>query len=563
MIHFYSRISFLVICLLAVACPACLAQAQPASNGVLWTAPSLDPEKIMEHIRILASDQFEGRAPGTNGEIKTVAYLTQQLRQIGLKPGNPDGTYIQKVPLVGITVNNNPTLQIEKGAQRLALKWRDDFVAWTKQVKKKTTLAHSALIFAGYGIRAPEFQWDDFKGVDLRGKTIVVLIGDPPLTDPQDRSRLDPALFGGKAMTYYGRWTYKYEMGAKLGAAGVLIVHETEPAGYPFAVVQGKTAEQFDLFSPDKNKGRVAVEGWITKEKAEQLFALCGKDFETLKKQALDRNFAPIPLQATVSLALSNSIRTVSSNNVIGKVEGRNAAKSEEFVMYTAHWDHFGIGVPVNGDKIYNGALDNASGVAGTLELARAFAGLKPPLQRTVLFLFVTAEEQGLLGSGFYAGSPLYPLAQTAAVINIDGLNLSGKTRDAIVVGLGLSELDDTMQKAAAQQGRTVLGDPTPEKGSYYRSDHFPFAKQGVPAINPGGGIDYIGKPAGWGLKIRQEFTANHYHKPSDEIRPDWTLDGAQDDLSLYFMVGMQAAQAEKMPEWKEGAEFKSKRKTP
>jgi Zn-dependent M28 family amino/carboxypeptidase len=552
-----------IVCALALASASCR-QAQPVQQTppavAAVTLPPIDGTAVLEHIKVLASDEFEGRAPGTKGEDLTVAYLTDQLKKLGIKPGNTDGTYVQNVPLVGITVRQSPALTFRKGTARQSLKWRDDYVAWTKRVVERVSLDRSDLVFVGYGVQAPEYSWDDYKGADLKGKTMVVLVGDPPVKDPANPDALDPNVFEGKAMTYYGRWTYKYEMGAKLGAAGVLIVHETGPAGYPFTVVQGKTAEQFDLVTPDKNVGRAAVEGWITLDQAKKLFAMAGQDYDALKKQAVTREFRPVPLGVTASVTLSNVIRTVDSRNVVGKLEGSDLKLKDEYVIYTAHWDHFGIGVPVNGDRIYHGAQDNASGVGGVIEIAHAFTKLPAPPRRSILFLLVTAEEQGLLGSGYYAMSPIYPLAKTAAVINIDGMNLHGKTRDLEIVGLGLSDLDDYMQKAAAAQGRIVKPNQEPQKGGYFRSDHFSFAKQGTPAINPGGGIDYVGKPPDYGRKIRDAYTANDYHKPSDKVKPDWELSGAVEDLDLYLTVGYQVAQAEKMPEWKSGAPWKARR---
>jgi Zn-dependent M28 family amino/carboxypeptidase len=557
------RLMIPIVCALALASASCR-QAPPVQQTPPEVAaaalPPIDGPSVLEHIKVLASDEYEGRAPGTKGEELTVAYITDQLKKLGIRPGNTDGTYVQNVPLVGITVQQSPALTFRKGGLRQSLKWRDDYVAWTKRVVENVSLDRSDLVFVGYGVQAPEFDWDDYKGTDLKGKTMVVLVGDPPVKDPANPDALDPNVFEGKAMTYYGRWTYKYEMGAKLGAAGVLIVHETGPAGYPFTVVQGKTAEQFDLVAPDKNMGRAAIEGWITLDQGKKLVAMAGLDYDALKKQAVTREFKPVPLGVTASVTLQNTIRTVDSRNVVGRLEGSDPKLKDEYVIYTAHWDHFGIGVPVNGDRIYHGAQDNASGVGGVIEIARAFTKLSVPPRRSILFLFVTAEEQGLLGSGYYAMSPIYPLAKTAAVINIDGMNLHGKTKDLEIVGLGLSDLDGYMQKAAAGQGRIVKPNQEPEKGGYFRSDHFPFAKEGTPAINAGGGIDYVGRPADYGRKIRDAYTANDYHKPSDTIKPDWDLSGAVQDLELYLTVGYQVAQAEKMPEWKTGAPWKAKR---
>jgi Zn-dependent M28 family amino/carboxypeptidase len=539
---------------LAVALAACRPGA-PASGGAAVPAAALaaiDTATLMTHIRMLASDSFQGRGPGTAGEDRTVAYLEAQFRAAGAAPGNPDGSYIQKVPLVGITPDGKASLVFARGPAQRTLKWRDDFVAWTKHVAPEAKLDRSELVFAGYGVEAPEFRWDDFKGTDVAGKTLVMLVNDPPLADTTQ--------FGGRAMTYYGRWTYKYEQGMKHRAAGVLIVHETDRAGYPFAVVQGKTGEQFDLVTPDRNMARSAVEGWITLDQAKALFAMAGQDFDTLKARAATREFRPVPLGVTASVTIRNTLRTVDSRNVVAKVEGSDPMQRDEYVVYTAHWDHFGIGVPIRGDSIYNGAADNASGTAGLLVMAKAFAAMRPAPRRTVLFLSVTAEEQGLIGSQYYSVAPLYPLAKTLADINMDVLNTWGPTKDLIVVGLGASELDDYAREAAAEQGRTLKPDAEPEKGFYYRSDHFNFAKQGVPAFDPEAGTDFIGKPAAFGMQKRDEFTANDYHKPSDEIKAGWDLGGAVNDLRLFLTMGYRVAQAAKYPEWRPGNEFRATR---
>jgi Zn-dependent M28 family amino/carboxypeptidase len=522
--------------------------------------PAIDGNAVLEHTKVLASDRFEGRAPGSRGEELTVNYITDQFKQIGLKPANTDGTYIQNVPLVGITADPSFAMTFRKGTRQLQPKFKDDFVAWTKRVVDSIEVANSEVVFVGYGVQAPEFNWDDYKGADLRGKTLVMLVGDPPVPDPADSSKLDPATFGGKAMTYYGRWTYKYEIGARMGADAVLIVHETEPAAYPFSVVQSKVTEQFDLVAPDKNMSRVAVEGWLSLEEAKKLFELAGKDYDTLKKQALRREFKPVPFAITASMKLRNTLRTIDSRNVVGKLEGGDPKLRDEYVIYTSHWDHYGIGPEINGDKIYNGAVDNATGIGGLIEIARAYAKLPVPPRRSILFLAVTAEEQGLLGSEYYARNPIFPLARTLAVINMDALNVHGKTKDVSITGLGNSDLDDYAQQVVAEQARLVEPDPTPEKGSYYRSDHFPFAKQGVPALASGGGINYLGKPSDYGKKLKDEYTTKDYHKPSDEVRPEWDMSGAVQDLQYYWMVGYRVAQADRYPQWKPGTEFKATR---
>src|ERR1035437_3376956 len=527
--------------------PPATAAAEPVPAEAV---AAIDTGTLMRHIRVLSNDSLMGRQPGSAGEDKTVAYLESQFKSIGLKPGNTDGTYIQKVPMVGITVKGAPTLTFAKGGRKKDLKWRDDYVAWTKHVAPSASLDKSELVFVGYGTEAPEFKWDDFKGLDVAGKTLVMLVNDPPLADTTQ--------FGGKRMTYYGRWTYKYDQGMKHKAAGVLLVHETERAGYPFAVVQGKTAEQFDLVTPDKNMSRSAVEGWITLDQAKALFAMSGQNFDSLKARAATSAFKPVPLGVTATVKLDNTLRTVDSRNVVAKVEGSDPALKDEYVIYTAHWDHFGIGAKVNGDSIYNGAADNASGVAGLLAMAKAFVAMKTPPKRSILFLSVTAEEQGLLGSQYYAVTPIYPLAKTLANINMDVLNTWGSTKDLTVIGLGASELDDYATTAAAEQGRTLRPDAEPEKGFYYRSDHFNFAKAGVPAFDPEPGLDYVGKPAGFGMQKRDEYTANFYHKPQDEIQPGWDMGGAVQDLRLFLTMGYRIANAAKFPEWRAGNEFRA-----
>ena len=548
-----SRPMFRLILPVLVAVVAC----QPAGDKPATGEPvpaeaiaAIDTATIMRHIRVLAADSLMGRQPGSAGEDKAVAYIESEFKAIGLTPGNTDGTYIQKVPLVGITVKNAPTLTLAKGSASTSLKWRDDYVAWTKHVTPTAVLDGSELVFVGYGTEAPEFNWDDFKGLDVTGKTLVMLVNDPPLADTTQ--------FGGKRMTYYGRWTYKYEQGMKHKAAGVLLVHETERAGYPFAVVQGKTGEQFDLVTPDKNMSRSSVEGWISLDKAKTLFTMAGQNFDSLKAHAATREFRPMPLGITASVKLENTLRTIDSRNVMAKLNGSDPVLKDEYVIYTAHWDHFGIGQKVNGDSIYNGAADNASGVAGLLNLAKAFHDMKTAPKRSILFISVTAEEQGLLGSQYYAVTPVYPLRKTLANINTDELNTWGVTKDVTVIGLGNSELDDYARAAATEQGRTLRPDAQPEKGFYYRSDHFNFAKVGVPAFDPEGGVDFVGKPAAFGMQKREEFDNTDYHKPSDEIKPGWDMSGAVQDLDLFLTMGYRIANATKFPAWRAGNEFRA-----
>jgi Zn-dependent M28 family amino/carboxypeptidase len=522
---------------------------------------AISSDGLMKHIKALSSDEFEGRAPGTHGEELSINYMADQFKGLGLEPGNTDGTYFQKVPLVGITTKQDAELKIDIPGKDMKLKFGDDFVAHSVRVVEKTGF-DAPIVFVGYGVVAPEYNWDDYKGLDVAGKVLIMLVNDPPVPDPRHPSRLDPKMFKGNAMTYYGRWTYKYEIAAQKKAAGVLVVHETEPAGYPWAVPKGSfTIENFDLVAKDKNMSRVNIEGWITEPRTRELLAKLGMNFDALKKAARRRDFKPVELKAQARLNLEQKIRFIDSHNVVAKLEGFDPKVRDEYVIYTAHWDHLGVGLPdQSGDKIYNGALDNASGCAAVLEIARAFKTLPNPPRRSILFLSVTAEEKGLIGSKYYAENPIYPLEKTLANINIDGINQWGRTRDITVIGLGNSTLDDVLRKAATEKGRVLRPDPEPEKGFYYRSDHFSFAKQGVPALDPSDGVEFIGKPRGWGQQKRDEYTDKDYHKPSDEIKPDWDLSGAVDDSRLLMTVGYRVADAPEYPEWKPGTEFRAKR---
>ena len=528
-----------------------------AGSGLDAALASITANDLLAHIRVLASDRFEGRAPGTPGEDSTVNYLVAQFRRLGLQPGNPDGSYVQNVPLVGFTAK--PTASFRAGGRTIALTFPDDYVAVSRRVQPQVHVENSDLVFVGYGVVAPEYGWDDYKGLDVRGKTIVMLINDPAVPDPANPAQLDSTLFRGKAMTYYGRWTYKYEIASEKGAAAAIIVHETEPASYPYEVVKGSwSRENIDIKPADGNLKRVPVESWITVDKARELFRAAGQDFEAMKRAAVRKDFRPVPLNATFSVRLQNTLREIQSRNVVAKLPG--AARPDEYVVYTAHWDHLGKDPNLPGDQIYNGAHDNASGTAALLEMAEAYTKLPARPDRSILFLAVTAEEKGLLGAKYYANNPLYPLAKTVANINVDGLNQWGRTRDMVIVGWGNTTLDEVLATEAAKQGRIIKPDPTPERGGFYRSDHFEFAKQGVPALYAGAGDDYVGKPAGWGAQKDAEFTAQHYHKPSDEIMPDWDLSGAVEDVRLYFQVGHRISQTPQFPEWRPGTEFRAKR---
>jgi Zn-dependent M28 family amino/carboxypeptidase len=522
--------------------------------------PSLSADRLLHDIAVLSDDSMLGRAPGTVGEDRTVAYLTSQFAAAGLEPGNPDGSWTQTVDMVGIT--GTATLTTRIGRTSRALTPSTDFVAVTRRTVPTVDVAASDLVFVGYGVTAPEYDWDDFKDVDVHGKTLIVLVNDPAVPDPADTTRLDAATFRGEAMTYYGRWTYKYEEATRRGAAAVLIVHEDGPAGYPWEVVRdgwGQGRERMDTRSADNNASRVAVEGWITTATARQLLADAGQDFDVLKATARRRDFRPVALGGTATIHLRNTIRDIRSRNVVARLPGRDSSVADEVVIYTGHWDHLGVGPSTTGDTIWNGARDNASGTAGLLELARAFHTAGAP-RRSVIFLAVTAEENGLLGSKWYAEHPLYPLTKTLADINIDVLNAWGPTEDLVVIGMGNSTLDDVLQQVAATAGRRLVPDQEPSKGFFYRSDHFEFAKQGVPALYVEEGNQYIGQPDSFGETKRAAWDADLYHKPADQVDPAWNLAGAVADLELLYQVGRRVANGDVWPAWKDGTEFKATR---
>jgi len=521
---------------------------------------TINADSLLGEIKTLSSDDFEGRKPGSAGEQKTILYMQREFQQMGLKPGNPDGTYLQNVPLAGIASKSHPDIEVK--GRKLALIDKKDYIALSSRYVPDVDVAKSDVVFVGYGVVAPEYGWDDYKGVDVKGKTILMLINDPAIPDPQNPSKLDDKMFKGEAMTYYGRWTYKYEIASEKGAAAAIIIHETGPAGYPFEVVADSWGgENFGIERPDNNAGRVAIEGWMTYDKAAELCRMAGLDLAALKKAATEKNFKPVPLPGAIaSFKIENKLRKIDSHNVVAKLEGSDPALKDQYVIYTAHWDHLGRDPDLKGDQIYNGAADNASGSGGLLEIARAYTKLSPAPKRSILFLSVTAEEQGLLGARYYAANPLYPLKNTLADVNMDVLNTWGKTKDLTIIGLGNSTLDDTATEILKEHSRTVAGDPDPGKGSFYRSDHFEFAKQGVPALDPDAGTDYIGKPPDYGKQKRDYYTANDYHKPSDEVKSDWDLAGAIDDLRVFFEIGYRVAEDPKIPEWKSGTEFKAKR---
>jgi len=536
--------------------PSVTERTDPTDPSLMSAAEAITVEGLLQGTHDLAADSMEGRAPGTPGEDKTVAYLQRRFEALGLTPGNPDGTWFQTVDLIGYT--SRPTATITAGGRTLELAYPTDYVAGSRHEQPEIRVTDSDVVFVGYGVVAPEYGWDDYEGMDVSGKTLLMLVNDPPVRVEGDTAQVDTTMFRGHAMTYYGRWTYKYEMATALGAAAVLVIHETGPAGYPWEVVRGSwTGEQLDVPSPDA-ANRVPVEGWITIDKARELFEMAGRDLDSLHTAARRSDFSPVPLDAQASFEVGVDVRRIQSKNVVARLEGEGAA--DEYVVYTAHWDHLGRDRSLEGDQIYNGALDNATGTAGMLEIAKAFTELDPPPGRSILFLAVTAEESGLLGAKYYAANPLYPLTRTVADLNMDGVNQWGPTSDFTVIGLGNSTLDDVVERVLAADGRTVRPDAEPEKGFYYRSDHFEFAKRGVPALFSDAGVDYIGRPASYGIEKREEYTNNDYHAVTDEVKDDWDLSGAVEDLRVLFRVGALVADAPGFPEWKPGTEFKARR---
>jgi Zn-dependent M28 family amino/carboxypeptidase len=535
---------------------ATFADSAGAAEPVAAAAGMIDAEQMLARINDLAADSMEGRAPGTPGEEMAVAYLTREFQALGLEPGNPDGTFIQNVDLIGY--KSTPSATFTAGGKRIPVRFPQDYVASSRHDRAKTTVNTSEIVFVGYGVVAPEYGWDDYKDVDVSGKTILMLVNDPAVRSSGDTSQLDTAMFKGNAMTYYGRWTYKYEIASEKNAAAAIIVHETGPAGYPYAVVQGSfSREQFDV--PSATAGsRVPVEGWLSNEKARQIVTAAGLDFDSLKAAAATKDFRPVTLNATAAFDVGIDVRRIQGKNVVAKLAG--SSRPDEYVVYTAHFDHLGRDTTAAGDQIFNGALDNASGTAALLEIAQAFTSLDTAPSRSILFLAVTAEEKGLLGAKYYASNPLYPLDKTVANINMDGINQWGRTSDLTVIGLGNSTLDETLTRVLAADNRTVRPDAEPEKGFYYRSDHFEFAKQGVPALYVDAGTEFIGKPAGYGMQKRDEYTTTDYHAVSDEVKPDWDLSGAIDDTRALFRVGYVVAQTPAIPEWKAGTEFKARR---
>lgn len=529
-----------------------LSGCRKAEQNLAHALESIRAEAFSKNVQVLASDEFEGRGLASVGEEKTINFLREEFEKLGLKPGNGQ-SFFQEVPVVRTTADPDTKLTITSEKRSNFLSYADEFVALTLRVVPEVSLRNSELIFVGYGIVAPEYNWNDYEGIDVRGKTVVMLVNDPGFATN------DPQLFNGKAMTYYGRWTYKYEEAARQGAAGALIIHQTEPAAYGWEVVRtGWTGPKFNLVSEDNNLSRCAVEGWVHINAAHKIFDMARKNFDQLKGSAAKRGFKAVPLGLKASLTLKNSIENLKTRNVIALLPG--SKRPDEYIIYMAHWDHFGINPNLQGDKIFNGAVDNATGTAGLIELAKAFKNLKSPPRRSMAFLSTTGEEQGLIGAQYYATHPIFPATKTVGVINMDGLDVYGRMRDITVIGYGNSELDVYVEAVASEQGRKVRPDPKPEKGSYFRSDHFPFAKQGIPAIYVSSGVDHVKYGEAWTLEKMDKFVAEKYHKPSDEYDPSWDLSGAIDDLHLLFKVGYRLSMESSFPNWRPGIEYKTKR---
>ncbi len=521
-------------------------------EGAREAAAAIDEAALREMVERLSSDEFEGRAPGSRGDRLARDYIARKLQEWGYEPGGPGGSWEQRVPLVGIAATMPERWSFRGAAGVVDLAWWKDYIATSGVQQEEVSVEDAEVVFVGYGIEAPEQNWDDFKGADLRGKILLMLNNDPDW---------DPELFAGERRLYYGRWTYKYESAAQRGAAGAIIVHTTASAGYPWQVVQSSwSGEQFEL--PARNEARIRVAGWVTEDAARKLAALGGHDLEHLVQAARSRDFRPVPLGVRTSIRFTNRLRRdVESANVLGVLRGRDPELADEFVVYTAHHDHLGIGEPdATGDRVYNGARDNASGVAAVLGVARAFRALPQPPRRSVLILLVAAEEQGLLGSLYYTEHPTVPARQLVANINVDSPTIFGRTRDVAVIGRGKSSLEDLLEAAAAMQGRIVVDEPFPDKGYYYRSDQFNFAKIGVPALYFEGGTEFLGRPREWGRQREDAWRETRYHQPGDELGEDWDFSGLVEDARLAFYVGLAAGESEEPPRWRQGDEFASAR---
>ncbi len=508
---------------------------------------AITPEGILQHIKVLASNEYEGRAPGTAGEKKSLEYLVAQCRAMKLAPGNPDGTFLQRVPMWGISSSGEIAVQV--GGKSFALQAGDEYRVISTQPKAEVEVAAAPVVFVGYGVVAPEYQWDDYKGVDVKGKVVMLLGGDPPVPDPKDPTKLDPNVFLGPELSYYGRPGTKADVAWSKGAVAVVTLF-TPRGMYPTFASMARFLPRESMILRDRySTQRIAATVTLTTEKGTQLLASAGQELAALRKSALSREFKPVALGATMAIHARNQVREIDSANVVAKIAGSDAKLRHQYVVYSGHWDHLGR----QDDNIFHGASDNASGAAGVLELARAFTKLPAAPKRTVVFLWTTAEEKGLLGAKHYVEHPLYPLAATAANLNLDYFSNWGwgKTKDISILGIGMSSLDDLVKDAAARQGRVVTGDTAPEEGFYWRSDHLEFAMGGVPSLATSPGIEFVGKAEGYGAQKRQEYIRNDYHKPADQVKADWDLTGAVEDLQVLLETGYRVAQEAARPVWR------------
>lgn len=530
-----------------------LLSCEKGASGGADSSPQLDSTFLVNTLVEISSDEYQGRKPFSEGETRTLAYLQSQMQAIGLQPGNGE-SYFQDVPMVEITGEAAPTMIVKGNGQTLDFEVAEEYVAQSPQVKENITIEDAELVFCGFGITAPEYGWNDFEGVDMNGKIAVVMVNDPGY------GTTDSTFFKGNTMTYYGRWTYKFEEAARQGAVGVLVIHEAGAAGYPwFVVKRSGTGSRLYLESEDNNASLCAMQGWISTPAVKEIITAAGQDPDALFAQAKDASFKAVPLGMTASTSIKNSLKHDVSKNVVGLLPG--SEQPDEYIIYCGHWDHLGIAAPVEGDSIYNGALDNASGTATVLTIAKAFADAPQKSKRSLLFLLVTAEEQGLLGSAYYAENPIYPTKQTVAALNMDGMNILGAMKDITITGYGQSELETMAEEIGKTQGRYILPDQEPEKGFYFRSDHFNFAKVGIPAINAKGGYDHWDKGREYAMERKKEYTYSHYHRPSDEYRADeWDFGGMMQDMELYYIMGSKLANSKEWPSWKEGSEFKAAR---
>jgi Zn-dependent M28 family amino/carboxypeptidase len=518
-----------------------------AEPDLIGRNETINENTLKAHISFLSDDLLGGRGVGSVGSSIAQLYIAKQMQLSGLKGGFENSSYYQKFDMVEINTKKEMQLIITGKRRELGLKYYDEFLSFPGVQKEQIKIKKAELVFAGYGIVAPEYNWDDFKDVDVKGKVLLIMNNDPNTRDPK--------FFGGKARLYYGRWSYKYEQAARMGAIGAIIIHTTPSAGYPWKVVQTSwSGAQFEL--PESEGSSLVYKSWVTEKGAYKITKLGGKNLDKLRVAAEDRRFKPVPLGVTVSSSLECTYRNIKATNVGGVIEGSDPELKEEAIVFTAHYDHLGIGKAVEGDSIYNGARDNASGIACILALAQAFSRLDNPVRRTLVFLAVDGEESGLLGSQYYAENPTFPAGKIAANINIDTVNIWGKTRDVSIVGSNKSTIDAEVQEVAKKHGRTGLPNPRPEQGSFYRGDQFSFAKIGVPALYLSGGQDYIGREKGWGQKQGASWINIHYHQPSDEYNPNWDLSGCIQDLHLIFEVALKLANQEQMPSWLAGDEF-------